>query len=196
MTKIIYRPCVVLVHGPMYHGKSTVAGELALQSTNLLHFDLDDIKAHMFKDSPEPSPRFYSEENTRRTNAAYEEAAARALMLFEQGIPTIFSGTFSWQSFKEPFIMLVLKGKIPDDKLKIFDLRVDSQKEIKRRIQLRENPNVDVGEKLRKYLWSKEQQSTSLWPAGLNPKPVNAFHSLDKVVAFITSDLAPFTQAA
>jgi hypothetical protein len=196
MTKITYQPCVVVVHGPMYHGKSTVAGELAYQSKNLLHFDLDDIKTHMFRNSPEPSPRFISEENTRRTNAAYEEAASRAMILLEQGIPSIFSGTFSWESFKTPFIMLVLKGKIPRDKLKIFDLKVDSHVEIKRRIRLRENPNVDVEEKYRKYLWSKEQQSTAPWPTGLNPKSVNGFHSLDTVAAAIASDLIPFKQAA
>jgi len=199
MVKISYQPCVLVIYSPMYHGKTTVAQVLANRS-NLRYFDLDDIKREMFANEHEPlngSPESRTEENTRRTNAAYTEAARRAVELFRQGIPSVFSGTFSWASFKAPFIEVAESGEVPQERLKIYNLDVDSLDEIRRRIKARsQDPSVDAEAKLKSYRWSKEQQTKAPWPKEMGAKTIDAMQEIEQVVAEIIHDLEQLQQAA
>lgn len=188
---VIYAPCVVLVCGPMYHGKTTVAKALAAKS-NLQHFDLDEIKAEMFgrgwRRLTNWAMPVRSQLNTRRTDAVYAEAARLAMSLFQRGIPCVLSGTFSWDSFKSPFKKAVVTRELPLGRLQIFDLEIKSLDEIKRRIKLRsQDQNVDVEDKLMSYMWSKDQQKD--WPKGMRVKKIDAMQDVGEVVRQISRNL-------
>ncbi|MGH7141771.1 MAG: AAA family ATPase [Minisyncoccia bacterium] len=137
--RIQFRPSVVVLYGPTLSGKTTAAEKLASVS-NFETYDADQIKRDLFADASEPKrtdATFYSAENTRRTNAAYAGFVRRAIENYAKNIPTVLSGTFSFDSFKQPLADALAKGELPADRVRVFLLSMPHEEEIADRARQR-----------------------------------------------------------
>lgn len=195
---VVYKRCVLVVSGHSYAGKTTIARLLAGRS-NLRHIELDDVKAELFADVPDPGNGRGSRrpENTLRTCCAYVELVRRAVEKFEQGVPMVLSGTFSWQIFKAPLLREVTRGGVPSTTVRVYELQPITLSEATRRIKNR-NPNIselDLQNRVKGYRFSSQQQLKSVWPVDLYHKKIEVERPLEEIVKEIQKDLLNFQQA-
>jgi hypothetical protein len=170
-TKLMFKPCIVVLSGPPLHGKSTIARELHRVS-NFVFLDVDGMKEE------------YPQASTEERYGLMTEHADRYL----PDTPVVFAATFSKGVFKAPLKALI--ERYPAIPSLIFSLAVPSRDEIASRIQTRlaaGDPLLSI-KTVEKYDWALTLVEP--WWEGVTPIALNAQQEMGGTLRELLDHLA------
>lgn len=155
-SRLLLRPCLVVLSGPPLTGKSLMADRL-VRHTNLELIDVDEVRNEIDETrKTDGLVRLLEPDKEREVMVdSYTIMCQQAEERIRLGIPVIIAGTFSREEFKKPLEELLGKLKLNDTPFKIF-LLTATDEEVERRIEKRqEEGSLSNINTLDKYKWAK-----------------------------------------